>query len=154
MVEITQAMIEWAAEQISAGLYDYQIGEAARVQYNLPRGRPLKRLLNKARHLLLRRRSATRESMQAQSLGFYESVLRNPGADVADKLKARQRIDQLFGLEEPKRVEVGGPKGAPLPVRLILDHGTANGADGEATERDWQDAGDGDEDEEATEGEL
>lgn len=53
---------------------------------------------------LVRLRQETEKSiteLRAESFAFYLSVIRNSKASLSDKLKARQRIDKLLGVDVP-----------------------------------------------------
>lgn len=77
----------------------------------------------RAREAFRKAASASIEDMVAESKAFYDSVLSNPKATVRDKLFARQRLDELFGLDAPTRLkhEVSGPNGGAIQTEADLD---------------------------------
>ena len=59
-----------------------------------------------------------KEQHQADSMSFYESVIRDPKASNRDKIRAQEGIDRLLGLSAQftQRVELSGPDGQPVEI--------------------------------------
>lgn len=74
------------------------------------------RIVGRARAELIKRLERSKEIFRSESLAFYEALCVDPKASVADKTRARQRIDDLLGLDAPKRSELSGVNGGPLDV--------------------------------------
>jgi len=55
-------------------------------------------------------------AVRAESIQVYEEIMRDPKASAQARIKARERIDLLFGADAPKRFEHSGPDGLPIPV--------------------------------------
>ena len=74
----------------------------------------------RAREMMLEACDTTKPEMRAQAYHFYDSVLNDPTASHFEKLRARQRIDDLFGLNAPQqhRVEASGPGGGPIKQEI------------------------------------
>lgn len=70
-----------------------------------------------ARHQMMVRLRRSREDFICESLAFYESILNDATATAGEKIRARQRIDELLGLDEPRmtygRLQVIHPKEEP-----------------------------------------
>jgi len=60
----------------------------------------------RAQSVLLERINAGRETMRAGSAAFYESVISDKSASVADRIRARERLDKLLGLDEKQSVQL------------------------------------------------
>ena len=58
---------------------------------------------------------SARRNQQARSLAFYQSVVGDDNAKMADRLKAQERIDKLLALEEPPQIELWESLLAKLP---------------------------------------
>jgi hypothetical protein len=78
--------------------------------------RTVDRIVARARKEIFDRLGRSKEQFRCESLAFYEAMTADPKASVAEKTKARQRIDDLLGLDAPKRSELSGPDGGPLDV--------------------------------------
>ena len=74
------------------------------------------RYLARARGEMLNRLQKPREEFRAESLSFYESLIAAKASTIREKLLARQQIDELLGLNAPRRTEMSGPEGKPIPV--------------------------------------
>ena len=68
--------------------------------------------ISRARENMLKRLNKTREEHRYDGLTFYESVILSNEASIADKIRARQRIDEMLGLDSPRavmaKIDVGG----------------------------------------------
>lgn len=53
----------------------------------------------------------TTDNLLSDSLGFYEGIVSNPRERTSDRLRARERLDRLHGLEKPIKHEHGGKVG-------------------------------------------
>jgi hypothetical protein len=85
----------------------------------------------RAREFLLQRAGKTKDTVLGEAVVFYEGVLRAEqrrvivkeggeprvtGTTVGEKLVARDKLNELFGIYPPRRAEVSGPEGAPVQV--------------------------------------
>ena len=77
------------------------------------------RYVARARERLRQRSTRPRQDHFDESMTFYESVIRDKNARPQDKLRARQRMDELLGLDAPKRQEVAGPGGGPIQQEVL-----------------------------------
>lgn len=80
--------------------------------------RTLESIITAARKRLVELTGRTREDRINDSMLFYESMVRNSGAPVRDRIRAQESIDRLLGLNAPLRHEVTGKDGDPLQVDL------------------------------------
>ena len=76
------------------------------------------RYMLRARANLLRTLGQTKEDAIAESFAFLASVIRNPDAEVRDKLAANRDIGELLGLYPPRiaRLKGTGPDGDALTI--------------------------------------
>jgi hypothetical protein len=58
----------------------------------------------------------TKAEMRAQSYRFYVAVTLDPAATIMERIRARQRIDELLGLDEPSKFKASEPGGKELPI--------------------------------------
>jgi hypothetical protein len=72
------------------------------------------RYMVRARKNIQKRFARSREQHRADSFTFYESMIMAGDASPGAKIRARQRIDELLGLDAPKRTELSGPDGVPI----------------------------------------
>ncbi len=72
------------------------------------------RILIRARREMTERLNRSKEVFRVESLAFYEAIAVDPNATAGEKIRARERVDKLFGLDAPVRAEVSGPEGAPI----------------------------------------
>lgn len=71
-----------------------------------------------------------KDDLRAEALAVYREIMLDPKSRMADKLRARERMDLLQGLEV-NRMELSAPNGAPLPVaqdKVIIIEMPATGA--------------------------
>lgn len=105
--------IEYVIELLAAGHRPGAIKAAIREKFGAVSARQIFRYMARARAEMLEAAGASLEQLVAESLAFYRSITADEKARVADKLRARERIDQLLGLEKPRRLEFGGTQSAP-----------------------------------------
>ncbi len=67
----------------------------------------------------------------AESVEFYRDIATDPTSEPRDKIKARERIDKLLGLDAPVRTEHSGVDGGPIQIEQLI-------AASELTEMDVQ----------------
>jgi len=76
--------------------------------------------ISRARDRLLLHLNQTKEEHRANSLAFYEGVMMNPEANLTEKIRARERVDKLLGLEQPQQIQAEiTARRAPLPVEEL-----------------------------------
>jgi len=116
-----QQRIECCMRLLSKGLRKGEIKSAMCKRFGISASSAEKTYLPRARKELLKRLDRSRGEIKAESLAFYESVLSNTKATQRDKIIARKRIDQLLGLDEPRRLEHTGADGGPIKTETIHD---------------------------------
>lgn len=99
--ERTHQVLEWLVE----GRYKHQIVRQARdlwgIQY-----RQVQNYITRARQILAEEGGTSREDLRSESLMYYKQVCADPSLPPRERIRARQRIDQLMGLEAPQETVV------------------------------------------------
>lgn len=72
----------------------------------------------RARERILQETGKPKAEHVADSYEFYRMMQVDADKDI-DKIKARERIDKLLGLETPQRYEHSGPGESPIEVRDV-----------------------------------
>jgi hypothetical protein len=121
--------VNLAAQMLCRKYTRFEIHRILKTHYKRPDGSPLSanacdRYLQRAREVLRRRYAmaddpeaagaapeALRDLHRRDAFNFYESVIRDPGAEPQHKLAAQARIDRLLGLEAPLKVAQTDPSG-------------------------------------------
>lgn len=88
-------------------------------------------LISKARARIRERYGISPEDYKGEQIAFYESVIRNK-AKLADKLKAAERLDKLFGLENISNVDPAAIVEKILAFKRQAEQ-TIGGQDGKST---------------------
>jgi hypothetical protein len=102
----------WHKSQIKTGLR-----ELVRRQTGVDKdlcGRECERYISRAKDKILAKAAAPRDDMIAESRAVYEAIIRDPKVAASVKVRARERMDLLQGLDAPKRQEITGADGQPL----------------------------------------
>lgn len=87
------------------GLLRTQIHELCKREWGVG-WRMAERYMARAREMLKSEVSKERADLVAGAVGYYMGVIRTPGVETRDKLKARERLDALLGLDMPSKSEV------------------------------------------------
>lgn len=80
--------------------------------------RSIERVLARVRDNAIANFNRPKVEHQGEAIAFYETVIRDPNAKNADKIRAQERIDWLLGLSAQfaQRVEISGPDGQPVEI--------------------------------------
>ncbi len=127
---VVEENIEFVADLIIVGTRKHEIIRVIRLWLGPgPNGKFIstgivERLLTLARESLVEATALTRKEHRAVALDFYKSILRNPDANLRDKLNAQKRIDKLLGLEihdvpppwQPKGTEYSRVMQGTIPI--------------------------------------
>lgn len=73
--------------------------------------RTIERYLSRARGRLVEESGKSKEELRAESLNFYLTITRDITADPRSRIQARERIDRLYGLDQPIKVAPTDPSG-------------------------------------------
>jgi len=74
--------------------------------------------ITRARERLLQRLDQVKREHRADSLAFYEGVISGEEAGPGEKIRARERIDKLLGLEAPMQIAHSGEIANPSTVEI------------------------------------
>jgi hypothetical protein len=72
-----------------------------------------------AQNLLTRWSNRDRKRHFIEATSFYWGVIRSPGTSWRDKIKARQCLDALFGLEAPKELDISGKHKGRIEITTL-----------------------------------
>jgi hypothetical protein len=97
--EQLEERIERTREMLASGLQKRVIKRRLAKRYGV-NPRTCETYLARARELIVQASGRARPEWRAESLAFYESVIADRLASTRDKVKARERIDKLLGLED------------------------------------------------------
>jgi len=123
----TDERIELARTLLSNGATRYTLHKAMREQYGVV-WQTAERYMRRARELLLLEAGKDKAEARSDAIGFYTRQLMNVEASVMERIKARTRLDEIFGIDAPRRQEVSGPEGGHIKV----EHKVKEGFDFEA----------------------
>lgn len=70
--------------------------------------RSAERVLSRARKIARRRMNMTTDDLRWRSHDVYQAIISSDDSTPADKIKAQTRLDKLYGIIAPQRLELGG----------------------------------------------
>lgn len=108
--------VEETAFLLAAGSTKSDLHQAIGQKYNL-HWRTVDIYIARARAFLLKQANKTRDEVRADAVNFYESILKNPTSTTRERLQARTRLDEIYGIDAPRRTELSGPDGKPMQVQ-------------------------------------
>lgn len=73
--------------------------------------RTVERYLARARERMVDESGKTKDELRADSLNFYLGIARDMTADPRSRIMARERVDRLYGLDQPIKVAPTDPTG-------------------------------------------
>ena len=109
--------ITFTSTLLARRLYKGEIKAILKKKYGVT-ARSCERYLARARQRLIRRTGRSAEVHRGESVGFYESIIRNPESTLREKMSAQERIDFILGLGSAMYV-VKGDKDSPLSVEVV-----------------------------------
>lgn len=86
---------------IAEGRHNGEIKKLIAAKFQI-KPRSAERYMARARARLRQEIGKSKEDLRVDSFAYYQSVLRDPEATIFNKLKARQRIDKLLGVDVPQ----------------------------------------------------
>ena len=77
--------------------------------------------LVRARKLMLARQNRSKADVRADAVSFYEGILADKNSSTKEKMDARIRLDEVFGIDAPKTLNnrVTDGQGAPLKPMVV-----------------------------------
>ena len=116
--------IEFVRKMLTTGVSKAAIKRALRGTYDV-RYRTAENYVARARERILQMTGKPRAEHVADSYEFYRKVQADPKEKCIVRLKARERIDKLLGLETPQRRELSGA-GGQLEPDIGIEQSRAN----------------------------
>ena len=103
-------------------VHPHQIKQFLLAKYDLgPRSTAM--YITKAQRWMLDQLDKTREELVAEALGFYEEILRDPEAELREKMDAQLAIRQMMGLDKPFKIAPTTPDGRSnyIPQKILSE---------------------------------
>lgn len=119
--------VELCRKLLASRVSESDIERALAGKFGIGR-RAARRCVALARQRMLNAAGRSREVHVADAYAFYCSLIANAEAKDADRIKAQERIEKLFGLERASQSETTEVDGEPLTLSwmlLNLDHSTS-----------------------------
>ena len=105
--------VEFICLCIGKGLTKYAMKQAFRSQFGDMSARQIENYIARAREIIVKQSNRSRDEVRADSLAFYRNIIATEKAPVV-RIKAQERIDQIYGIDAPRRSELSGPLGGPI----------------------------------------
>jgi hypothetical protein len=121
---ITEELIPLVAKMLACDFRTWEIKQALREKTQKPdlSARSCQTAIRKAQTLLAVEWGKTPEEHKRTSLHFYAELARDESTPAAVRIKARERIDRIMGLEAPSIVRHGGEAGNPVVTETTTKH--------------------------------
>jgi hypothetical protein len=117
----TAAEIERRVEFIyvcmAKGMRKYALKQAYHQQFGKMSARQIENYISRAKQLILKNSQKPLPEIRADSLAFYESISLSAKSEMA-RIRARERIDSIAGIDAPRRQELSGPAGGPVATTV------------------------------------
>jgi hypothetical protein len=100
----TEERIEFVQNCLARYVLKSEIKKAVRQKFGEVSHQSIENYLSRARARILAGVNSTREELKAESVAFYRAVLSDPNSTTMERLKAQQRLDNVFGINAPVKV--------------------------------------------------
>jgi hypothetical protein len=111
-----QQRVEKAKHLLSHGASRFQIHRVFTDKYKVV-WQTAERYMRQARLELLAEEGKSRSEVRAEAIAFYKSIIIDRHSTRMEQMKARQRLDDIFGIDAPLQHRVGDPNGnAIIPM--------------------------------------
>lgn len=97
----------YAVRLLGRGAYKHEIISLIKKRFSSPHegkdlsSRTCENILARAREELTARTGRSRDEHREESVAFWESIIRDPDASLAEMMHARTRLEVLLGLQAP-----------------------------------------------------
>lgn len=88
---------------LGMGNYSSEIKQVVVQEYGLST-RSVERYITRARREMVQRTNVSFAEHRAEAYYCYRGILNNPNVTLREQLRARERIDKLFGLDSPAHI--------------------------------------------------
>lgn len=95
-------LIRLIKKMLGMGKYASEIKKAVNQEYGLST-RSVERYITRARREMVKHTKVSLEDHVAEAYYFYRGILTDPESTQRERLRARERIDKLLGLDQPTR---------------------------------------------------
>lgn len=114
-----QERIEETAGLLAMGATKTEIHKVVGGKHNVV-WRTVDIYIARARKWLEKQADRTQEQVRSESVNWYERQLKSSGAALRDKIKCRERLDEIYGIDAPKRQQISTPEGEPLEIAATV----------------------------------
>ena len=111
--EEIKRMVQQCVELIALRRTKHEIMAAMCRQYGVS-ARTAEEYTSRARLLMEERANRPKKDFVQEAIGLYENVIKDAQAPRRERLIAQMGLNELLGLNAPKRAEISGPEGAPI----------------------------------------
>jgi hypothetical protein len=105
--KITDDVIEFAEFALAQGFLKGVVKALLKEKYELCY-RSCETVITQARKKLLERAELSHDELRRDSFQIYDAISRDPAYAARERMLARERIDKLFGLEGPIKLQHSG----------------------------------------------
>ena len=98
-------LLRLVKKMLGMGKYPSEIKQAVSQKFHLSR-RSVERYMKRARREMVENLNIPVKEHRAEALYFYRSVVSDPNSSQRERLRARERIDKLLGLDIPAKIQV------------------------------------------------
>ncbi|WP_339732503.1 hypothetical protein [uncultured Gimesia sp.] len=106
-------------KMLGMGKYTSDIKQAVAQEFHLSR-RSVERYIKRARKEMVERTGISVEYHRSDAFHFYRSMINDPKAHPREKLRARERMDKLLGLDMPVKTHLE-PELTPAELQAMSD---------------------------------
>ncbi len=116
--EAIQKRINEVADLICEGYKSSEIAEKMHKRYHVA-SRTTENYLSRAKVLILTEVGRPKDEHRAESFAYFQNMSHDKDAPANVRLRARELIGNLLGLDAPKhvRTELSGPDGGPIATK-------------------------------------
>ena len=110
------------ARLLCARRHKHQIKQYLAAKYDLG-ARSAEAYIARAREWMLKQARKPRADFVAEALGFYEEIIRDPEAELREKMDAQLAIRQMMGLDKPFKIAPTTPDGRSnyIPQKILSE---------------------------------
>jgi hypothetical protein len=112
--EQIEERIELVQSLLSQGVLKGQIKRVILAKYGIT-ARQCEEYISRAKDAIRKQFGQNKDQHRKDSFAFYQAIAAPGGkASPGARLRARQRIDELLGLDAPRVQQISGPEGGPI----------------------------------------
>lgn len=118
--EEMEERVEFMSKLMALDLRKGHLRREFQKQYGPVSHQTLSRYESRARARNLESLNRPKPEWVSESIEYYREIAQDPATEPRDRIKARERIDKLLGLEAPARTEHSGVDGGPIQIEQLI----------------------------------